>query len=180
MNDGWKISIRSLSGMVTHIYICNRCRGPIESRTFEIEHKDIRSAEQSPIPVCPICGSSEHVTRFFGHNIFLPAKSNRVGAPARFVPLDTGRQKAVVSIGMRIEEDERADFEESLRDIVELAPDDDTAGPERDLAEEKLGLKKGTIDRALFDIRQNQMLEELAQGRKIAGFYLPITGETNN
>jgi hypothetical protein len=166
--------------MITHVYICNRCSGDLESRTFEIEYKDFQSAERARHPACPLCGSSEYVSRFFGHNIFAAPKSNRAGLPGRFVPMEDRHRKAVVSLGVRMDEHERTDFEDMLRKIVESVPVESTDAPDRDLTEEKLGLKKGTIDRALFDIRQQQLIEELESGKKIAGFYLPLTGQSNN
>lgn len=166
--------------MVTHVYICNRCSGDLESRTFEIEYKDFQAADGAQTPACPLCGSSEYVSRFFGHNIFAPAKSNKAGLPGRFVPLENNRPKAVVSFGVRIDENERDDFRKMLQKIVESTPAEFLDDPSRDLAEEKLGLKKGTIDRALFDIRQKQLIEELESGKKIAGFYLPLSGQLNN
>jgi hypothetical protein len=52
--------------------------------------------------------------------------------------------------------------------------------PERDMAEEMLGLNKGTVDRALFDLRHERMLRELEEGELISGFYMPLSGEYSN
>jgi hypothetical protein len=166
--------------MITHVYICNRCSGDLEAGTFEIDYKDFQSAERAQHPTCPLCGSGEYVSRFFGHNIFAAPKSSRAGLPGRFVPLEAHHRKAIVSLGVRIDKHERDDFEDMLQKIVESAPMESTDAPDRDLTEEKLGLKKGTIDRALFDIRQQQLIEELESGKKTAGFYLPLSGQSNN
>jgi DNA-directed RNA polymerase subunit RPC12/RpoP len=165
--------------MVTLVYICNRCKGETESRTFEIEYKDISAAESARSPRCPKCGSKA-VKRFFGHNIFCPAKSNKNQLPDRFVPMESQHKKAVVSLGMRIEEGEKEIFEKTIGELIGGEQIEKIDNPEIDIPEEKLGLKKGTLDRALFDIRQKHMIEELAGGKKISGFYLPITGDACN
>ncbi|MFA6448094.1 MAG: hypothetical protein WCX65_01380 [bacterium] len=166
--------------MITLVYICNKCKGDAESRTFEIEYSDMKAAGTAPAPVCPRCGSVKAVTRFFGHNIFCPAKSNKNPLPARFAPMENQSSGAVVSIGMRFDEGEKEIFNKTIGELISAGQTEKIDDPEIDIPGEKLGLKKGTLDRALFDIRQKHMIEELEQGKKISGFYLPITGDTGN
>jgi hypothetical protein len=166
--------------MVTFVYICNKCEGDTASRTFDVEFVDLRAAEEAAMPKCPKCGGSKHVSRFYGHNIFCPAKSNKDGLPARFVPTEEAPKKAVVALGMRVDEGDRETVKEVFDNLVDAGSAEFVDDPNTDIPGEKLGLKKGTLDRALFDIRQKHLLEELAEGKKISGFFLPISGETEN
>jgi len=168
--------------MITWVYICDRCKGGAESRKFEIEYDDVRTAEAAQKPNCPRCGSNEFVTRFFGHNVFCSPKSNRGGLPVpdRYVTVEKGAGAAVVSFGMRVEEEERSAFEEALERLADSGKAAELVSPECDIPGEKLGLKKGTLDRALFDIRHKHMMEELAAGKKFSGFFLPLSGGTEN
>ncbi|HOO57624.1 MAG TPA: hypothetical protein PLN69_12435 [bacterium] len=168
--------------MVTLVYICNNCKGTSSERVFEVEYKDIKTAGSAPVPPCPVCGDVEHVRRFFGHNIFAPAKKPRNEVlPANYAPIEKGSREAVVSVGMRLEEEENQTLEEKIKEITgvpDLKQLSDTE--DRDLPEEVLGLKKGTVDRALFDIRQKNMIKELSEGKKISGFILPLSGKSSN
>ncbi len=166
--------------MITWVYICDRCKGGVESRKFDVEYNDMRAAAAAPRPCCPHCGSDEFVTRFFGHNVFCGPKSNKGKLPERYVPMDGGAKAAVISLGMRIDEEERAAVEEAFKHLVESGKAEGPVSPNSDIPGEKLGLKKGTLDRALFDIRHKRMLEELAAGQKFSGFFLPLSGETGN
>jgi hypothetical protein len=49
-----------------------------------------------------------------------------------------------------------------------------------DLTETILGLKKGSVERALFEVRQKKMIDELRNGAPISGFFMPISGEYGN
>jgi len=166
--------------MITHVFICNKCDGDIDSRVFEVEYEDFRTADISPVPKCPKCHSNKYVTRFFGHNIF--SSSRKEETLDRYVPMNRSHRKSILSIGMRVDDEEKEMAETIVNKLVdvnkmEVIENDETKG---DVLAEKLDLRKGTLDRTLFDIRQKKMLEELKEGKKISGFFIPLTGDTNN
>lgn len=189
--------------MVTYVYICNACGGPEEERTFERAYPDIETAAAAGMPACPRCGSADNVSRFFGFSIFGPASKSaerdHAALPANFKKFHPGAAQGILSIGMRIDRDE---LERVKREIAKLAEsagveiienrsaepqpqDEEPVAPEpppheRDLREEVLGLRPGTTERALFDIRQRRLIEELENGADFGGFFLPMPGESNN
>lgn len=190
--------------MVTYVYICNACCGEEEARTFELGYPDMRTAENAPAPLCPTCGSPDGVARFFRHRFYAPGKSSQRDhgkTPDRFVELDPARGKGIVSIGIRVDAEDIPELERRIKETAEEAgleiierkrpagengePAETTAdsGAESgggDFTEEVLGLKPGSLERALFDIRHNRMMEDLHNGAPISGFFLPISGEYNN
>lgn len=165
--------------MITLMYICNKCEGDTAARTFEVEYVDTHAAESAPKPKCPHCGS-RRVSRFYGHNIFMSAKSNKGGLPARFVPTEEAVQKAVVAVGMRVDEENKDAVKKMVNDIVDAGGTELIDDPDTDIPGERLGLKKGTLDRALFDIRKKRLIKDLQEGEPVSGFVLPISGETSN
>lgn len=167
--------------MVTHVFICNKCDCDLESRLFEVEYPDYRTAELSPVPDCPKCGTSKYVTRFFGHNIFGTIK-RRDGEPQRYVPINPMHRKGILSIGMRLDEDEMSQAREIVNKLVEVTSMEvvENNDPERDVLSENFDLKKGTLDRAVFDNRQRKMISELEGGKKISGFFHQMLGESGN
>lgn len=167
--------------MVTYIYICNKCNGDIDERTFEVEYEDFRTADISPVPPCPHCGTNRYVTRFFGHNVFSTGRQ-KAQAPDRFVPINPLHKKGILSIGMRVPEEEREAAESVVQKFVEVTTMEviESKSGEKDAIADKLHLKKGTLDRTLFDIRQKKMLEELKEGKRISGFFMPLSGESAN
>ena len=190
--------------MITYVYICNTCRGAESKRTFEHTYRDMAEAEAAPAPPCPRCGGAD-VSRYFGHSFYGPASKSAVrdhAAPDRFVKLTPDHGKGILSVGMRLDPEL---MHKMARDIKELAerhdiplvesqkklpapepesepePEPDaTNEPETDLTEEVLGLKKGSMDRTLFDIRQKQLEEDLKKGAPFSGFFMPLSGEYNN
>lgn len=60
------------------------------------------------------------------------------------------------------------------------APEPAAEKPAPDPAEEILGLKPGTPERALFDIRQKKLIKELKSGVPVSGFFMPLNGEESN
>ncbi len=167
--------------MITYVYICNKCDGDIDSRTFEHEYSDFRTADISPVPACPHCGTNKYVTRFFGHNVFSTEKKKDC-VPDRFVPINPLHKKGILAVGMRIADEEKEAAETVVQKLVEVTSMEviESRNPEKDIIADKLNLKQGTLDRTLFDIRQKKMLDELKEGKKISGFFMPLSGDTYN
>lgn len=166
--------------MVTHVFICNKCDGDLDSRVFEIDYPDYKTAEISPIPPCPKCGTNKYVTRFFGHNIFAPPKKRP--DPERFVPVEPNHKKGIMSIGMRLNEEEMDAARSVVNKLVEVTSMEvvENNDPEKDVLEETFKLKKGTLDREIFDMRHKKMMKELDEGKKISGFFHQVIGDANN
>ncbi|MEW6202335.1 MAG: hypothetical protein AB1546_10185 [bacterium] len=166
--------------MITHIYICNRCEGDLEGRTFEKEYSSYREAENSATPRCPRCDSSDFVTRFFGHNIF--SKMRNRGLPSHYVPYRSHHRTGIISVGINITEEQKERLEEKIEkmldrgEIIAMEGEDGKDVP----TEEVLGLKEGTVDHALFKIRERKMIDDLMAGEPVSGFFLPICGEWDN
>jgi hypothetical protein len=121
------------------------------------------------------------VTRYFGHNIYSAPKKKASSIPAGYQALENTEKKAVVSLGVRVDdEQERQMVQNTIQELTGGIPIEDMSGADVDVPEAKLGLKKGTMDRAMFDMRQKKMFKELADGKKVSGFYLPLTGDTGN
>lgn len=166
--------------MITHVFICNKCDGDLETRVFEVDYPDYRTAEISPVPKCPTCSTNKYVTRFFGHNIFAPSKKRL--SPERYVPMEPGHKKGIMSIGMRLNEEEMNTAKSIVNKLVEVTSMEvvENNDPEKDVLAESFDLKKGTLDRELFDMRQTKMIQELEDGKKISGFFHQVMGDTNN
>jgi len=166
--------------MITHIYICNHCEGDLEGRTFEKEYSSYNEAESALTPHCPRCGSSEFVTRFFGHNIFSSMRSSKL--PYRYVPYRNQHRRGIVSIGFQVTEEQREIIEDKIEKLVGRGEIEVVRGDgENDvLPEDALGLKEGTLDHTLFKIRERKMVEDLMAGEPVSGFFLPICGEWDN
>ncbi len=195
--------------MVTYVYICERCSGGKGQFTFEVTYPNLGEAEAAPMPECPKCGEGGGVTRFYGHAIYGPRKSalsDHQGG--QYIPLRQGQEKGVLSVGMRLNPEIMAEVSKRIRKMaqdagVELAeraldmiPDHadggDHAGaapadmpaqpaPEQgDPISDVLGLRPGTVDRALFDIRQKKLIEDLRSGIPFSGFFMPLTGSSSN
>ena len=167
--------------MITHIYICNHCEGDVSSRTFEKQFNDIHEAQNAETPDCPRCGSSSDVSRFFGHKLFTNHRRPDVPSPHRFVPLKPKHHTGIVSIGIRTDEENRQEVEEQIEKLIEATNVELVEpSPDSDVPEEVFGLKKGTVERALFDLRQKRMLQDLEDGEPISGFFMPLSGEFSN
>jgi len=167
--------------MVTLVYICGSCKGDIQSRTFEVEYADVSEAGSSSVPPCPTCKKSRSVTRYFGHNIYSAPKKKASCIPSGYKTLENSEKKAVVSLGVRVDdEEERKAVQHTIEELTGGIPVEDLSDADVDVTETRLGLKKGTMDRAMFDMRQKKMFKELAEGKKVSGFYLPLTGDTGN
>lgn len=167
--------------MITHVYICNHCPGDISDRTFECQYPDIHQAQDAVPPVCPRCHSSNHVARYFGHRLFTIHKQDQAGEPTRYVPLKERPQKGLLSIGIRADEETCADIERQIEELV-LESDIDIVpfDPEADTPEKIFGLTQGSVERALFDIRHQRMLQDLQDGHPISAFYMPLSEQFNN
>jgi hypothetical protein len=167
--------------MVTHVYICNACDGDISERTFECQYEDMQHARDADIPMCPRCGSPDHVARYFGHRLFARKRRPQSPIPDRFVPMNAGHVRGIISIGFCATEENRDEVERHIKELVEktnvtLVPSES----DKDVPEEVFGLKKGTVERTLFDLRQERMVRELEEGKSISGFFMPISGDCNN
>ena len=175
--------------MITYVYICSSCKGGDGERTFELGYPDIDTARTAPMPVCPRCGRAEGVSRFFRHRIYAPGKSSLRDHSAlarRFVDLDSTRGSGIVSIGIRMDSEEFNEIEEHIREAIEDAGVEVVEMTESsleeggDFTEDVLGLKPGSVERSLFDVRHRNMIEELRNGAPVSGFFLPISGEYGN
>lgn len=164
--------------MITHVFICNSCEGDIEKRTFERNYPSYREAEDKPSPACPRCKSRD-VTRFFGHNIF--CGNSRISLPIRYIPYGPEHRKGIVSIGMNVSEEQQHELDDNLQDMVQEGKVEIVQfEPHEDFTEKTLGLKKGTVDYALFRVRQKKLIEELRLGQPISGFFMPLNDESTN
>lgn len=170
--------------MIIRVFVCNSCDGDLKHRTFEVEYANLKSAEESEKPACPVCNSSESVVRFYGYNIFKSVK-NSEGRSAddplrRFLPVNESPVQGIVSIGIRLDGTESSEMEEAVRQIVEKGVVESEASSGGDFLEENFNLRNGTPERALFEAKQQKMIDELKSGQRVSGFFMPISDSSVN
>jgi hypothetical protein len=190
--------------MVTYVYICEHCGGGKGQFTFDVTYASLGEAEAAPAPECPQCGAADKVTRYYGHAIYGPRKTALSDHQDRvqYIPLKQGQEKGVLSVGMRLNpeimsqigkrirrmaEDAGVDLTERTVDMIpDKADGADTPDPVAkpvhtgpatgDPISDVLGLRPGSVDRSLFDIRQKKLIEDLRSGIPFSGFFMPLTG----
>lgn len=133
---------------------------------------------------------------------------HRTGGMDRYVPLRQGQEAGVLSVGMRLSPELMSEIKTKIKkmaddagvDISERAqnmiPDKAdgardiegtpllepvrSAAKDKDLISDVLGLRPGTVDRTLFDLRQKKLIDDLKSGIPFSGFFMPLTGSTSN
>ncbi|MEW5947264.1 MAG: hypothetical protein AB1742_13805 [bacterium] len=173
------MSTEARAEMILHVYVCNRCRGDLESRTFERVYNNYREAEQAPMPTCPRCKRNDYVTRFFGHSIFAPPRSHS-NLPLRFVPYASRHRKGIVSVGFTVSGENAGRVEEDLHNLAERNGIEVVQGEGLDAIVNKLGLKENSLDHKLFEAKQKKLINELSRGVPFSGFFMPLSGDPSN
>ena len=136
------------------------------------------------------------------------ALADHQAGDSQYIPLRQGQEMGVLSVGMRLNPELMAEVKKKIRKMADEAGLDitdraqqlipekaDGDAPREEVPEpvhaagrrlqgdpisDVPGLRPGTVDRALFDIRQKKLIEDLRSGIPFSGFFMPITGSTTN